>query len=111
MRLVVVPAGKNVPMDKRKGTQYWEQAAAKGQPDAMAQIGFLYLTGRDGYPLDERRGLDLLQQAVKHGSEYAKNYIAQVRDNRASESRRAEERAREQHQKEMRFRCTAYGQC
>lgn len=68
--------GQAVPENPEKAFALFQKAAASGNVEAKAALGYLYLTGK-GTKIDESKGLELLHEAAKEGSQKAAYNLAQ----------------------------------
>ena len=66
-------------VDYAKARDYYEQAAAKGNADALNNLGVLYHNGY-GVERDYNKALEYYQKAVDAGSQKAVENLANLRE-------------------------------
>ena len=59
-----------------KAIEWWEKAAAQGDPDAMCRLGQLYEDG-DGIAADHKTALQWFMKAAEKDDEYSQNFIGE----------------------------------
>lgn len=71
--------GPNFPKNITHAIQHFELAAEGGVAASIGCLGMIYLNG-NGVPVDRKRAVDLLAQAVKLGDDHSINALATVFD-------------------------------
>jgi hypothetical protein len=66
--------GRGVPQDYQKAEDWYERAAAAGQPVAMTNLGILYEYGR-GVPKDYQKAKEWYEKGAAAGDERAKDLL------------------------------------
>lgn len=69
--------GYLAPKNTKKAQAYFEQAAALSYLSAQYELGRRHLTGRDGFTLKEKEGVELLEKAAARGHRSAMFQLAE----------------------------------
>ena len=71
--------GDDVSQSYQKAREYFELAITQGHTHTKFTFGYSLYYGTDENPIDKTRGLSLLQEASKEGSEGASNELARIK--------------------------------
>ena len=74
--------GHGVSQDFQQAAQWYEKAAAQGDPFAQNDLGYLYVDGK-GIPKDEKKGIEWIQKSAEKGNAYGQDSLGEMyRDGR-----------------------------